>query len=125
MGALNSLATMGLNLALGQQAQRAQTKELRQDRDSQIREIQLRDAEARRQQEVALRRRLAEERARAGAAGVGSTGGSADAILSGLVEEIRKAYETRRRSNLLDFAGRWLSFGSRSGSRLGGRSLLD
>jgi hypothetical protein len=143
MGALNSLATMGLNLALGQQAQRAQTKELRQDRDSQIREIQLRDAETRRQQELALRRRLAEERARAGAAGVGSTGGSADAILSGLVEEsrlldasraaqsqqqvdeIRKAYETRRRSNLLDFAGRWLSFGSRSGSRLGGRSLLD
>jgi hypothetical protein len=143
MGALNSLATLGLNLALGQQAQRAQSKELRQDRDSQIREIQLRDAETRRQQELALRRRLAEERARAGAAGVGSTGGSADAILSGLVEEsrlldasraaqsqqqvdeIRKAYETRRRSNLLDFAGRWLSFGSRSGSRLGGRSLLD
>jgi hypothetical protein len=143
MGALNSLATLGLNLALGQQAQRAQSKELRQDRDSQIRAIQLRDAEARRQQELSLRRRLAEERARAGAAGVGNTGGSADAILSGLVEEsrlldasreaeaqqrideIRKAYETRRRSNLLDFAGRWLSAGSRSGSRLGGRSLLD
>jgi hypothetical protein len=59
MGALNSLATLGLNLALGQQAQQAQGKELRQERDGQLRAIRLRDAEERRQQETALRRRLA------------------------------------------------------------------
>ena len=144
MGALSSLATLGLNLALSQQAQRAQAKELRQDRDLQIREIQLRDAEDRRQQEVALRRRLAEERARAGAAGVGSTGGSADAILRGLVEEsrlldgarrretaqrlagIRDSHDGRRRRNLLAFADRTLSLGARfAGGGQRSRSLLD
>jgi hypothetical protein len=70
---------------------------------------------------------------------VGSTGGAADAVLAGLVEEarqadaarslqsdlrvdeIRKAYDNRRRSSLLDFTSRWLSYG-RSGGR--GRSLL-
>jgi hypothetical protein len=143
MGALNSLATLGLNLALSQQAQRSQDKELRRERDGRIRAIQLRDAEDSRQQEAALRRRLAEERARAGAAGVGSTGGSADAVLQGLVEEsqlleaargresaqrideIRKAFDGRRRSNLLDFAGRWLTLGSRLGGTGRSRSLLD
>ena len=140
MGALNSLAALGLNAALNQQAQRSDSNELRKQQERQLREIQLRDAEERRQQERALQRRVAEERARAGAAGVGSTGGSADAIVRGLVEEsraadaaraerfglrmddIRDTYEQRRRQNLLDFAGRWLSLG-RSVTR--GRSLLD
>ena len=89
MGALNSLATLGLNLALSQRAQANESKELRQERDRQIQAIRLRDAEDGRQQEQALRRRLAEERARAGGAGVGSSGGSADAILAGLVQESR------------------------------------
>lgn len=141
MGALNSLATVGLNLALNQQAQKAQSKQLRRERDRQIEEIRLRDAEASRQQEAALKRRLAEERARAGAAGVGGTGGSADAVLRGLVEEsralaaaraqqtaqqldeVRRVYDQRRRQNLLDFTGRWLSIGSQLGGRR--RSLLD
>ena len=64
-------------------------KQLERDRDRQIRDILTRDAEARRQQDQSLRRRLAEERARAGAAGTGGTGGSADAILRGLEEESR------------------------------------
>ncbi len=81
--------------------------------------------------------------ARAGAAGVGSSGGSADAILRGLVEEsrlldaarrretaqrvdeIRSAYDERRRRNLLDFADRTLTLGSRfAGAGRRGRSLL-
>jgi hypothetical protein len=140
MGALNSLATLGLNLALSQRAQRAEAKDLREQRDREIEQIRLRDAEARREAALALRRRLAEERARAGAAGVGSTGGAADAILSGLIEESRQAeaararqagarideihqsYDNRRRSSLLDFTSRWLAYG-RSGGR--SRSLLD
>lgn len=140
MGALDSLATLGLNLALSQQALRAQSKGLREQRDREIEQIRLRDREARREQELALKRRLAEERARAGAVGVGSSGGAADAILAGLIEEsrqadaaraqasglridgIREAYANRRRSSLLDFTSRWLSYG-RSGGR--GRSLLD
>ena len=85
MGALNSLASVGLNLALQQKAQAAEDKQLRQERDRQLEAIRLRDTEDQRQQQQALRRRLAEERARAGGAGVGSSGGAADAILSGLV----------------------------------------
>ena len=97
MGAYSSLATLGLNLALSQRAQQAQSKELRQERDRQLQAIQLKDNEASRQQELALRRRLAEERARAGSAGVGSSGGSADAILQGLVEESRQLDAARNR----------------------------
>ena len=44
MGALNSLATLGLNLALNQRAQQAESKELRQERDRQLQAIMLRDA---------------------------------------------------------------------------------
>ena len=144
MGALNSLASLGLNLALNQRAQAAEDKQLKQERDRQLKAIDLRDTEDRRQQELSLRRRLAEERARAGAAGVGTSGGAADAILSGLVEEsrlidaarrresglrredIRDSFDSRRQRSLLDFAGRSVSIGNRflSPSR-SGRSLLD
>lgn len=144
MGALNSLAGLGLNLALQQQAQAGEEKRLRQERDRQLQAIRLRDTEDRRQQEQALRRRLAEERARAGGAGVGSSGGAADAVLGGLVEEsrqldaarrrasalraedIRADFAGRRQRSLLDLAGRGLSLGSRyGGSSRSGRSLLD
>ena len=144
MGAFNSLATLGLNLALNQRAQANQAKELRRERDRQIQSIRLQDAEADRQEELALRRRLAEERARAGGSGVGSSGGSADAILAGLVQEsrlqqqarqresgqriedIRDSFEGRRRRSLLDFAGRSLTMGNRAaGATRSGRSLLD
>ncbi len=91
-----------------------------------------------------MRRRLAEERARAGGAGVGSSGGSADAILAGLVQEsrlreqarrqesnlkiedIRNTFDDRSQRSLLDFAGRSVTLGSRfAGSSRSGRSLLD
>ena len=62
MGALNSLASLGLNLALNQRAQAAEDKQLKQERDRQLKAIDLRDSEDRRQQELSLRRRLAEER---------------------------------------------------------------
>lgn len=143
MGALNSLATLGLNLALNQQAQAKESKELRQERDRQVQAIRLRDAEERRQQQLALRRRLAEERARAGGAGVGSSGGAADAVLAGLVQEsrledearrrdaqlriddVRDRFDGRRQRSLLDFAGRSVTLGNRFlGSSRSGRGLL-
>lgn len=144
MGALNSLASLGLNLALQQKAQAAEDKQLRQERNRQLAALRLRDAEDQRQQQQALRRRLAEERARAGGAGVGSSGGAADAILGGLVEEsrqmdvarrresalraedIRSSFADRRQRSLLDLASRSLSLGSgvTRGSR-SRRSLLD
>ena len=89
-------------------------------------------------QDQALQRRIAQERARAGAAGVGSTGGSADAIVRGLSEEAQRANDARaqllglrvdglredfaqsRKRNLLETTGRILSLGRSSG----GRSLL-
>ena len=144
MGALNSLASLGLNLALNQRAQAAEDKQLKQERDRQLKAIDLRDTEDRRQQELSLRRRLAEERARAGGAGVGSSGGAADAILSDLVEEsrlvdtarrresglrredIKDSFDGRRQRSLLDFAGRSVSIGNRFlGPSWSGRSLLD
>jgi len=60
MGALNSLASLGLNLALNQRAQAAEDKQLKQERDRQLKAIDLRDTEDRRQQELSLRRRLAD-----------------------------------------------------------------
>ena len=107
MGALNSLASLGLNLALNQRAQAAEDKQLKQERDRQLKAIDLRDTEDRRQQELSLRRRLAEERARAGGAGVGSSGGAADAILSGLVEESRLVDAARGREPGLRRGGRF------------------
>jgi hypothetical protein len=145
MGALSSLATVGLNMALSGQAQKSQDKQLKAQRDQQIQQIQLQSAEDKRTSDAALKRRLAEERARAGASGVGGSGGSADAVLRGLEEEssalqasrdaedaqriaaIRDTFGERRKRNLLDFGSQWLNAGTRSltGSSGRSRSLID
>jgi hypothetical protein len=145
MGALSSLATLGLNLALSQQAQQSQDKQLKAQRDQKIAQIRLDSAESRRRGEQTLRRRLAEERARAGAAGVLGSGGSADAVLRGLEEEsaalqaardaedatriaaIRDSFGERRKRSLLELNSRWLDAGARSllGASGRRRSLLD
>jgi hypothetical protein len=122
MGALSSLATVGLNLALAQQASKQEARSIKGERDRQIQAIRQRDEEERREQQDLLRRRLAAQRARAGAAGVGGSG-SAGAVLRGLIEEanadeqfrtmassrqiadIRRDAGRRRRGNLLDLAG--------------------
>ena len=145
MGALSSLATVGLNMALSGPAQKSQDKQLKAQRDQQIQQIQLQSAEDKRTSDAALKRRLAEERARAGASGVGGNGGSADAVLRGLEEEssalqasrdaedaqriaaIRDTFGERRKRNLLDFGSQWLNAGTRSltGSSGRSRSLID
>jgi hypothetical protein len=122
MGALSNLATVGLNFALAQQAARQDSSDINRERDRQIREIQAQNEEQRRRQQQALRRRLAAQRARAGAAGVG-VGGSAQAVLRGLTEEVeadqeasdtaaaRRIADLRRRAgqqrerNLLELVG--------------------
>jgi hypothetical protein len=142
MGALSSLATLGLDLALSRQAQKQDNRQLTLERDRQIRQIQV-DALADRQKaDALLKRRLAEQRARAGAAGIGS-GGSADAVLRGLEEDsraqqalrdaedaaqlnaIRATFGTRQRRNLLELGSRWLDAGTRDLSGRSRRSLLD
>lgn len=145
MGALSSLATVGLNMALSGQAQKSQDKQLKVQRDQQIQQIQLQSAEDKLKSDAALKRRLAEERARAGASGVGGSGGSADAVLRGLEEEssvmqasrdaedaqriaaIRDTFGERRKRNLLDFGSQWLNAGTRglTGSSGRSRSLID
>lgn len=145
MGALSSLASVGLNLALAQQAASRQSGDVNADRDRQIRAIRERDEEERRRSRQALRRQLGAQRARAGAAGVSGLGGSSEAVLRGLVEEVGAAESARettsnrriqdlqrtarrsRRSNLLDLAGGTARsslglLGRRSTNRL---SLLD
>jgi hypothetical protein len=145
MGALSSLATVGLNFALAERSARRQSGAANADRDRQIAEIQTRDAEARREEEARLRRSLASQRARAGAAGVGGRGGSSEAVLRGLIEEseaglaageslsaqrignIRSSASAARRRNLLDLVGGATQSGIRSLGRSVGRrgSLLD
>jgi hypothetical protein len=122
MGALSSLASIGLNLALAQQASQRQSRDVNAERNRQIQAIRQRDEEQQRQQEEALRRQLAAQRARAGAAGV-SGGGSANAVLRGLTEEalateqaraaqsnqriadIRRSASSSRSRNLLNLVG--------------------
>jgi septal ring-binding cell division protein DamX len=138
MGGLSSLASLGLNVALGQEAAKRESKELKKERDRQLAAIMRDSQEVERQQANALRRRQARERARAGATGTATTGGSIDAILRGLereaeldgaarraatnarVQQIRDTFGTRRRNNLLTTTNRLLG-GSASSI---GRSLL-
>ena len=143
MGALTSLATVGLNFALAERAAKRQSRAIDAERDQQIAEIQARDAELRREEEARLRRELASQRARAGAAGVGGRGGSSEAVLRGLIDEteaelaareglsalrisdIRSSASEARRRNLLDRIGGVGSIGLRTvGRTFGGRSLL-
>lgn len=138
MGGLSSLANLGLNVALSQQAAQRESRDLKKERDRQIAAIMRDNREAERKQADALRRRQASERVRAGATGTATTGGSIDAILRGLerdaeldanarrevasarVQQIRDNFGTRRRNNLLTTTNRLL--GS-SGASFG-RSLL-
>ncbi|BCX16942.1 MAG: hypothetical protein KatS3mg117_0624 [Geminicoccaceae bacterium] len=145
MGALSSLATLGLELALAQKARDEQQDQLEDQRRREIRRLRIAEAEEQRRQQAALARRLAQERARAGAMGIASSGGSIDAVLRGLEEEsralrdarrretgaridaIRERYEARGRRNLLETAAHLGEIGSRAWSDLGSsrRSLLD
>ena len=121
MGALSSLATVGLNLALADQAQRRSSRNINAQRDERIGAVERRNAEEQRNIAERLRRQLADQRVRAGAAGVGGSATS-NAILRGLAEEAARAEQAAqqeasrsiatlnqnardaRRSNLLDFA---------------------
>lgn len=145
MGALSSLATLGLELALAQKARDEQQDQLEDQRRREIRRLRIAEAEEQRRQQAALARRLAQERARAGAMGTASSGGSIDAVLRGLEEEsralrdarrretaaridaVRGRYEARERRNLLETAAHLGELGSRAWSGLGSsrRSLLD
>jgi hypothetical protein len=119
MGALSSLASIGLNLALAQQASERQARDVNAERNRQIQAILQRDQQQQQQQQDALLRRLAAQRARAGAAGV-SGGGSANAVLRGLTEEAAATEQARAAES-----GRRIADIQRSASSSRNRNLLD
>ena len=132
MGGVSSLASLGLNLALSQQAASKQKKELQKDRDEKIADLQAKTSAASAKAQDKLRRQLADQRARAGANGIASTGGSIDAVLRGLeqqtarditererqaatqVDQIRSSFSSKQQRNLLDFSSRWLGSSGKS-----------
>jgi hypothetical protein len=141
MGAYSSLASLGLDLALSQAGQQERSSQLARQEGQQVDDIVASDAVAQQQQAAGAAQRLAAERARLGAGGVDTTGGSADAVLSGLqdqsdlaqqaldaqttsrLDQVQQTFDQRQRANLLDFSNNWLNVGS---GLLGqGRSLLD
>ncbi len=142
MGALSSLASVGLNLALADQAQRRQSRTINAERDQRVDAIERRNAEEQRRIEGRLRRQLASQRARAGASGIGGSA-SSNAILRGLVEEASVADQARqqeasqsvatinrnarsaRRNNLLELANSSARRGISILCRDSGSSLLD
>lgn len=142
MGALSSLASVGLNLALADQAQRRQSKTINAERDRRIDTIERRNAEDQRKIADRLRRQLASQRARAGAAGIGGSA-SSNAILRGLAEEaaavdqasrqeatqsittINRNARNARRNNLLDLTSGQARQGISLLSRGSRSSLFD
>jgi hypothetical protein len=145
MGALSSLATVGLNAALAQQSARRTSRDINSERDRQIQALRQREEEEQRRRQEELRRRQATQRARAGAAGVATSGGSSEAVLRGLteeaqaaqrasdqasaqrVEDLRRSASRSRRNSLLDLVGSATtsSLGLLSGGARSRRSLLD
>jgi hypothetical protein len=131
MGAFSSLASLGLAVASSRQAHKLQAKAAairaqEDERAAQIATAQANQASTadRRRRREAVRRMLAAQRARFGAAGIAPVGGSAEAALRGLVrkgglvdqelaaanalrvEAIQGAQMARRRINLLERKGR-------------------
>jgi hypothetical protein len=145
MGALSSLATVGLNAALAQQSARRTSRDINSERDRQIQALRQSEEEEQRRRQEDLRRRLSTQRARAGAAGVATSGGSSDAVLRGLtveaeaaqsasdqasaqrIQDLRRGASRSRRNSLLDLVGSATgsSLGLLGGSTRSRRSLLD
>lgn len=126
MSAVSSLASLGMDIALRETKRSSERETLRSEEKRRTRDLLSDVAEESRKQQTALERRLAQERARAGAMGVGGYGGSADAVLRGLVDEdesqraarrlevaekieaLRSAYGKKQRRSLLDTNDDWL-----------------
>ena len=112
MGGLSNLATVGLDLALTQQARRNADKEIKKQRRREVAERTADLARAEKEQTDLLKRRVAAARARAGGAGISTSGGSIDAIVRGLqqgtgrsVLELREDDLPRRRRHSAPYRG--------------------
>ena len=143
MGGLGSLATVGLNLAMSQEAYKRENKALDKERQRQVAAIQAQDAALAKDGAEALKRRLASMRARAGASGLSTSGGSIDAVMRGLeqeaaqtqaaasskasgrIDDLSQSTAAKKKRNLLDLSNTWLDIGNTTLSGgSSGRNLL-
>ncbi len=139
MSSMSSIASTGLNMALTHEAYKRQNKKVGNEREERIAALQARDAALEKEAQKALRARLAAARARAGGAGIATSGGSIDAVLRGLEREVadkgaaraasssgqiaglRDAARDKQRRNLLTMSNKWLDMAS---GLTGGRGSL-
>ncbi len=142
MGAVSTLANIGLSAATSRARNRSASQAIATDRDLRVAEVQAGDAADRQVREQRLKELLARQRALAASAGTSGAGGSAAAVRRGLqrkastddelaVQErdraiygIRARAASQTRRNLLESDTRLMQQGV-SGAFGIGRSLLD
>ncbi len=142
MGALSTVANIGLNAAMSRSKAKDNSAEIKAEAERDIAEVKARDAAERKQRERKLKESVARQRAMSASAGTGGAGGSAAAVRRGLeertleddalavqerelaIENIRARADARRRRNLLD-AQSQTARQAVGGALSIGKSLLD
>jgi ribosomal protein L29 len=142
MGAISTLADVGLNAALSRSTAKDRSKELAAEAERDVTAIRAKDAAERKQRAAALKESLARSRALAATAGTGGASGSSAAVRRGIrdkaldedaqsvqerefaISNVRARADARRERNLLESRNKTTrqAFG---GAVSVGRSLLD
>lgn len=104
MASAQTIAPLVLSTITSLQASKLQNREIEDDRQRRLAEIRERTRTQQRQRQAELKRTSAKARARFGAQGRTAGGGSASAILNGLVAESRRLAEDDRRFSDLGIA---------------------
>ncbi len=142
MGAISTLADVGLNAALSRSTARDQSKEIAAEAERDVAEIKAKDAAERKQRAAKLKESLARSRALAATAGTGGASGSSAAVRRGIqdkaldedaqsvqdrelaIRNVRARADAQRERNLLG-ARNTTSRQAFGGVVSVGRSLLD
>ena len=142
MGAMNSLANIGLNAALSRGKAKDEAKAIAVERDQRVAEVQVKDAADRVVRQQQLKEELARQRALAAGGGTAGGGGSAAAVRRGLqaradtedalaaqerdlaIQGIRGRASAQKRRNLLEADSQIVRQGVTSAFGVG-RSLLE
>lgn len=142
MGALSTLASVGINAATSRSKAKAASDEIQAEAERDVAEVRNRDAAERQLRERKLKESTARQRALSASSGTGGAGGSAAAVRRGLeartqeddaiavrerelaVHNIRARANAQKRRNLLDSQTSMTK--QAVGGAMGlGRSLLD
>lgn len=101
MASAQTLAPVALSIIGSLQSSKLQNREIEADRQRRLAEIREQSQKQYRQRQSELKRASAQQRARFGAQGRTATGGSAAAVLNGLLAESRRlAQEDKRFADL-------------------------